>query len=972
MSSPLGSYKEMLHALAAWICDAKPGVFETVTVVCDSRDAARLISQSLTTTLPTQLTAGITLLTPGRWVSQLADQLEIEGVDAWREPWFPLAVASGLREVAASHPALAHHLHHTYQGRSIRAAYRVAELLRNYLDHAPSTLTQWLDGNPIDAHHNPIAEHLLWQPDLIRHLVADGLSNPLTSRAQLLDALPGMAASQVAVLPLAHPTPWIRSVIAAHPTVATWQWQQNSESTAVTIHQSHDPRRQAEVLRDELTRAVDEHPELEPRDIIVLTGTQSPVRDQLAALFYPSPDEQTHPGACLRLEVTPATARLGSVTDVVLQLMNLPFGRATSRDLVSLLTSPPLAARWGFSADWVTSIVEASNIRWGVDAQHRATFGLGNLSSQTWQRGLDRLLISIASGGHDVGLQIGGLPTISSSHTAGLGNLGEVVSRIRRFLLLAGTNHRPASWCSLVAELIDDLLATPDTGEAQQIAARLRNQGAALDSVTLEIPLADAAYLVEQILTNYPRRPVLGNGNLHVTSPGTVFPPPHSMVVILGIEDQPSKVRPDEIPMGLPDSTTHLLDDLEAACRAATSVMIVTQSWSNVGQALPEPTIIGALCRRLGTAPARISHPAQAHDPSSFDQTHASYDAQAARIAEAAQQRQHETPSEGTIEQKRRTTALSRPPSPSPRQVRQLDDVTDFLIDPAAWYVRHQLGVRFYTQSPPIEDLTIDTNALTLWQVRQKLFSQLSSGASIEAAKNQLTLSELIPVAGLDHPKLDAEAETVADLWDGTKNALNTPVTHHIIDVAGLRGAAALHGKLLIGISQSRTPISLFKAALPLWVSLVGLAAQQIPARATLSYPRRPNSSPGRFSSLELDPPAPDEAHNLLEAWRDAAQRGTEQLVPVPFEASVALMTTLDAHREPDDFTWRNQPDHHRHAWQLSKRSAAWLLFFSGPACELWETPAEAAPHLSRNHLPYGAFGAWAELLHGPMLRHRR
>jgi len=67
--------------------------------------------------------------------------------------------------------------------------------------------------------------------------------------------------------------------------------------------------------------------------------------------------------------------------------------------VLELAGRDPVRLRFGWDDDDLARIarwVEDAGVRWGLDAAHRAPFGLGDLAANTWAAGLDRLLLGVA------------------------------------------------------------------------------------------------------------------------------------------------------------------------------------------------------------------------------------------------------------------------------------------------------------------------------------------------------------------------------------------------------------------------------------------------------------------------------------------------------------------------------------------------------------------------------------------------
>lgn len=155
----------------------------------------------------------------------------------------------------------------------------------------------------------------------------------------------------------------------------------------------HSAMREVEVLHDHLLGLCSDSAELEPRHILVMApdiGSYAP----LVEAVFGSDERQLLP-------YTIADQSHGREECVVafFQVLELAVSRFKALDVVALLESAALRRRFGLSLDdvnLITAWLVELRICWGRDAEHRRAFGLPPHEQNTWQAGLDRLLLGIA------------------------------------------------------------------------------------------------------------------------------------------------------------------------------------------------------------------------------------------------------------------------------------------------------------------------------------------------------------------------------------------------------------------------------------------------------------------------------------------------------------------------------------------------------------------------------------------------
>lgn len=170
------------------------------------------------------------------------------------------------------------------------------------------------------------------------------------------------------------------------------------DDLSLTFHNAHSAMREVEILHDQLTAMLVADDTLLASDIAVLLPDMGPYAPLIEAVFGGA---KASGAPNIPFNIADLTTQQECpAVDVLLQLMNLPDSRCKADEVYGLLETPQVAARFGIqTADLATlrHWIEAANIRWGLDAAHRAEFDLADMGdSNTWQAGLDRLVLGVA------------------------------------------------------------------------------------------------------------------------------------------------------------------------------------------------------------------------------------------------------------------------------------------------------------------------------------------------------------------------------------------------------------------------------------------------------------------------------------------------------------------------------------------------------------------------------------------------
>ena len=230
---------------------------------------------------------------------------------------------------------------------------------------------------------------------------------------------------------------------------------------SLQIHVCHSPMREAEVLHDRLLALFDNHRDLEPADVLVLTPDLEVYGPAIEAVF----------AAAGRIPCNVARARAveSRTLRAFLDLLSLPGSRHGAEAVLGPLAAPAVRVRFGIEdADLSTvrGVVREAGIRWGVDEAHRGREDLPETAEHTWRQGLRRLLLGYAMTG--AGAPVAGLvPCLPAGEGFGGGEIdGELLGRFVSYCeevfglrgRLAG-ERRPARWGRVLRDVVGAFLA---------------------------------------------------------------------------------------------------------------------------------------------------------------------------------------------------------------------------------------------------------------------------------------------------------------------------------------------------------------------------------------------------------------------------------------------------------------------------------------------------------------------------------
>ncbi|MGB1311170.1 MAG: exodeoxyribonuclease V subunit gamma [Leucothrix sp.] len=158
---------------------------------------------------------------------------------------------------------------------------------------------------------------------------------------------------------------------------------------SISIHACHTRLREIEVLKDQLIARFDADDALDLRDVVVMAPDIQIYLPYINAVF----DDMPYAVADRSLRQT------NGLLDILLRFFELSQSRFIWHEVLAVFEEPVVRERFGLcEADlsMVRHWVEDTRIRWGESAEHRITLGMDGFTENSWQSGLERLLMGYA------------------------------------------------------------------------------------------------------------------------------------------------------------------------------------------------------------------------------------------------------------------------------------------------------------------------------------------------------------------------------------------------------------------------------------------------------------------------------------------------------------------------------------------------------------------------------------------------
>ncbi|HEY2191776.1 MAG TPA: exodeoxyribonuclease V subunit gamma [Actinomycetospora sp.] len=665
---------------------------------------------------------------------------------------------------------------------------------------------------------------------------------------------------------------------------------------SVAVHSCHGVDRQVEVLREVVLGLLADDPTLEPRDVVVMCPDVETFAPLITAAFGGA-GEGEHPGHRLQVRLADrALTQVNPLLGVLGTVLDLADARLTASELLDLAESEPVRRRFRFDDDdleRLRTLVSRAGVRWGLDQEHRAAYRLGRVADNTWERGLDRLLVGVAmSGDEQVWLDTAlPLDEVDSRDADLVGRLAELVDRVGEVLDRMRGERRDGGghtgmrsldgWLDALTLAVDGLTATApaDVWQLTQTRAVLAEVRGSVDDPGDGGPaltLHDVRAVLGDHLAGRPTRANFRTGTLTVATLLPMRSVPHRVVCLLGLDDQvfprAGSTDGDDVLardpcLGERDAAAEDRQLLLDAILAATERLVVVHSGADERTNAPRPPAVpvGELLDTLdetvtvGGRPAREHvvhhHPLQpfaarnfstrAGRPFSFD---------AAQLAGA----------------RALVSGRATPPrfldGPLPAQTGDgpqdvdLTDLVRFVEHPVKAFLRQRLSlIPRGEQEEPDEALPVDPDGLARWAIGDRLLTDRLAGHDVTACIEAERRRGFLPPGALGRRLLTDLGRQAEDLVRAAAPLRSEPA-HDVTVSAALEDGTTVvgtvpgvRGTTLASVTFSRLAPKHRAAA---WVQLLALAVadpDQSWSSATLGKGGR-GEPPARAVVAGIDP----------------------------------------------------------------------------------------------------------------------
>jgi exodeoxyribonuclease V gamma subunit len=479
---------------------------------------------------------------------------------------------------------------------------------------------------------------------------------------------------------------------------------------SIMVHSCHSPMRELEVLHDQLLAMFEESPELEPKDIIVMTPDIESYSPLIGAVFG---SRKVIKGRALPFSLADRVIKKeGVLFGTLLNILDLVGSRLEISRVLAVLERAPVRGRFDLSLEELERIerwLGVVNIRWGIDAADRGQLGLPATAENTWRFGLDRLLLGYAMVGgnrRDFG---GVLPCddLEGSEVEALGRFMDFTDKLFGYVRQLAAKRTLAAWSDILLALFNDLLAVSDEQEHEREfinrtlvgLGEVQNEAAFTDEVEFEVVMAelDKAGQTDSLSSGFMA------GGITFCEMLPMRAVPFKIVCLLGMNDgaypRPTTVPAFDLIAAQPqlgdrsrrkDDRYLFLESILSArhCLYLSYVGQSVRDGSHLSPSVLVSELVEYLLHRFTVKRERIvtTHPLQPFSPAYFSGRQDLFSFSASNFAAAQMLGQP----------KNSRMLISEPLPPAPDEFREIsvDELSYFFCNPARFFCRKRLGIQ--------------------------------------------------------------------------------------------------------------------------------------------------------------------------------------------------------------------------------------------------------------------------------------
>jgi len=608
--------------------------------------------------------------------------------------------------------------------------------------------------------------------------------------------------------------------------------------SSIQVHSCHSPMRETEVLYDRLLGLLDENPELNPDDILIMTPDIETYAPMIEAVFdKPDEGQPKMPYSIADRNIRDTNPAL----QAFLKILDLCESRFKVTDVLDLLDSGPIRESFELTGEDLNKAekwIADNRIRWGIDASFKQKMEVPESNHFTWKSGLNRMLLGYLMKPDEDSLYQGIYPyeEIESSDDVRLtGILSRFLQQLFAIARLVDEKHTTAEWSNYLGQIPDEFL--PDNrdhlweiSQIREALEQLQNQSE-LGGFKGKIPFRIVRMWLQKRLEDQSA----GGGRIGKGVTFSSLKPmrsiPFKVIGMIGMNEGafPRSKIPIEFDLmnlepspGDPNTTE---EDrflfLENLLSVRTHLYFSYVGQSNRHDADYPPSVVlreflDYLEEQYDLPAHRLlkKHPLQAFSPEYFKkEVYFSY-SQTQRDVSEAMKNEHSN-----------STAFLQGVLPEPEDEWKnisLTELITFFQQPARFLLQNRLGINLYEEGVLDEDREPFTlGGLQSYMIGQELLDRYLNEKPLESYRENLESRDQLPEGWSGEQAFNRKVEEVEDFGRQLKDELNQEQKEDLevdISIQDFRIVGKLTSVYELGLIHYRFGSMRPKDAIDLWI----------------------------------------------------------------------------------------------------------------------------------------------------------
>ncbi|CAN2042883.1 exodeoxyribonuclease V gamma subunit [Candidatus Magnetomoraceae bacterium gMMP-15] len=540
----------------------------------------------------------------------------------------------------------------------------------------------------------------------------------------------------------------------------------NLYDKTIQIHSCHNPMREIEILYDNLLAMFENDSDLLPKDIIVMTPDINSYAPFIHAVFNTPHSDNT------KIPFSIADRSLKSSSKIIsafLAIINLSSSRFGASEVLTILECKAVQKKFNIQPDDIEIIqtwIEETRIKWGMNSKNKSDLNLPEFYENTWQSGLDRLILGYAMSNEKVMFEkILPFNKIEGNNTLLLGNFIEYINIIFSYSMSLKNKKTLSQWSTLLNELVDQCFI-PNQDEKNDIKiirdilinmTEKENNSGFKEKLEIEVIRLYLKSYFEQSISTFG----FLTGNITFCAMLPMRSIPFKIICLIGMNDGAYPRTPKTLGFDLmaqnpkPGDRSRKNDDrylfLEAIISSRKCLYIsYTGQDINDNSEIPPSVLISELIdyieqnfklnnkdQNLITKNIYTKHHLQAFNVNYFKQNSSlfsfskeNYEACKARIKKNANQKRF----------------IYKNFSPVSNKIIKINELINFFRHPVKFFLRHRFGIYFKNNSFTIDEREpFILNGLEKYLLEQELLENQISGKNFDSLYQKIKGSGQLP-----------------------------------------------------------------------------------------------------------------------------------------------------------------------------------------------------------------------------------